>query len=61
MPEAQGEWLNNRLPLLAVRNRETFTYEALKQDFARHTGEDFESFMLEPPMRTLRRHGLILL
>jgi hypothetical protein len=61
LSEAQGEWLNDQLPLLGVRNRKTFTYENLKQEFARHVPGDFERFMKERSMQTLRENGLILL
>ena len=59
--ERLGHWLNNRLPMLSVRNRENFTLEALKQDYEGVLQQDFKRFLKSQIMRSLCQHGLILL
>ena len=61
MEERLGHWLNNRLPMLSVRNRENFTLEALRQDYEGVLQQDFKRFLKSQIMRSLCQHGLILL
>ncbi len=57
----QGEWLSNRIPELCVRNRDSITFEMLKQDFLQKVPADFNLFWNSAAMQTLRENGLILL
>jgi hypothetical protein len=58
---AQGEWLSSRMPDLSVRNRDSITFDTLRQDFLQKVPADFNLFWNSAAMQTLRENGLILL
>ncbi len=61
LPEAEGKWLNDLLPMLSVRNRKVWTLEELKQEYELLGAGDFDRFLKGGVMQQLRENGLILL
>ncbi|MDG2432423.1 MAG: radical SAM protein, partial [Flavobacterium sp.] len=58
--DQEGEWLLHTLPLLAVANSKTFTFQELKLSFETNL-ENFELFWYSKPVNTLRDYGLLIL
>ncbi len=59
--DTQGKWLSKLIPEISARNRNTMTFETLKQDFLRNVPADFNLFWTGTAIKTLRENGLILL
>lgn len=59
--DAQGKWLSKLIPEISARNRNTMTFETLKQDFLRNVPADFNLFWTGTAIKTLRENGLTLL
>ena len=60
VPQNLGIWLAENLQKLSIYNKESFTYNQLKENFETQF-EHFELFWYSKPIDTLRKNGLLVL
>jgi radical SAM superfamily enzyme YgiQ (UPF0313 family) len=61
LPKAQGDWLINLLPQLAISNSKTYTLQEVKDSYEAVGLEDFELFWDNKPVNTMNKVGLLRL
>lgn len=59
--KAEGEWLLEILPKIAVSNFKVHTFKEVKENFEQTDLEDFELFWYSKPIHVLREFGLLVL
>ncbi len=61
LPEPQGKWLEEVLPLLGLDQPKAMTAAALQESFAAAGLDDFDLFWYNKPMNQLHEAGLWVL
>ncbi len=57
----EGKWLLEKIPEISVLNEAQTSYGELQISFEEQTGHDFVLFWNSPPIKLLRKHGLLML